>query len=73
MNDTSNDLLYENLSMYCDKIVKLFKGTPEVTVIITNDEFGDAGVIFGNGSVTRIFQEFQKRFPEKNIKYEVTE
>lgn len=50
---------------HCEQILKCFKPGAEVTVVVVNDRYGDAGCVVSSGSIARAGEEMQRRLNEQ--------
>jgi len=55
------DTLKDQIGVHCDEILDLFKNGAKITIIVTNDKYGDAGVLVTNDDLDRVIKEIEKR------------
>lgn len=53
--------LHSDISYHADAILKMFKPGAKITIVVTNDGHGDAGVVLGNDSLDRAIEEIERR------------
>jgi hypothetical protein len=58
------DRLKRTVDFHLDCILREFKGDAKITVGVTNDQYGDAGVVMGNDNLDRVVEEIRRRQTE---------
>jgi hypothetical protein len=68
MDEDTEAALVDAIGGHCDEILKLFKPGAEITVVVVNDDYGDAGVIVSNGDLKRAELELMRRDIAKRVR-----
>jgi hypothetical protein len=55
--------LQQAITTHLCEIIRLFKPGAKITVVVTNDAYGDAGVVIGDDSLVRAAVEIERRVP----------